>query len=275
MKACCIEAATLTRGNPFRLEDRHRRVRLASQNRQMVCRNKRVWQWLPATDHDSVITAELSATPTDTPLTRQSSAFSRLCGCQGGDYAVRHDGSRRTADMQESVMIRAFATGFFAVLIGFSAPGLAQETAPQGTFAVTTPDDTGIKTAIDNAVAKMNFLFRAVARGRLHDTNPRYQRLEIHTTDQQISVQFDQRAPIVMPATGAPVKWKREDGEVFDVSAHVGADALTQTFRSDEGQRVNEFRLHPDGSLSLDVTVTSPKLPAPVKYTLQFRREAG
>jgi len=171
-------------------------------------------------------------------------------------------------------MIRSFATGCLAVLIVFGSPAFAQDTAPQGTFVVTTPDDTGINTAIDNAVAKMNFLFRAVARGRLHDTNPRYQRLEIHVTDAQVSVQFDRRTPILMPATGAPVKWKREDGEVFDVSAQVGAGALTQTFKSEEGQRVNEFRLHSDGTLSLDVTVTSPKLPAPVKYTLQFRRES-
>jgi hypothetical protein len=61
---------------------------------------------------------------------------------------------------------------------------------------------------------------------------------------------------------------------VFDVSARLGAGALTQTFKSEEGERVNEFHLQPDGTLSLDVTVTSPKLPAPVKYTLQFRRES-
>lgn len=161
-----------------------------------------------------------------------------------------------------------------AALAALAAPTQAQvePDAVHGVFVVTTPDDSGIKAAIDDAVAKMNFLFRSIARGRLLDTNPRYQRIEIGAAGSQVSVQFDRRKPILMPTGGSAVKWTREDGEVFDVSARMQAGLLTQTFSSDEGQRVNEFRLHPDGTLSLDVSVTSPRLPQPVRYTLQFQR---
>jgi len=161
-------------------------------------------------------------------------------------------------------------------LLGLVTSGscaLAQEPTLQGVFVATTADRSGINAAIEQAAAKMNWLVAGVARGRLSKTNPLYHRIEIRNSGSQISVQYDQRKPILMPADGQLVKWTREDGEVFDVSAQIVGTQLTQTYKAQDGQRVNVFSLQPDGTLRLDVTITSPQLPSAVSYTLNYTRK--
>jgi hypothetical protein len=75
-----------------------------------------------------------------------------------------------------------------------------------------------------------------------------------------------------MPADGRTVKWTRDDGESFDVSAQWQTSQLTQTFNAEDGKRLNTFRLGANGALILEVTITSAQLPKPVKYSLNYRR---
>ena len=112
-----------------------------------------------------------------------------------------------------------------------------------------------VRKAIEAGIAKMNFVARPIARSRLRKTNPLYERIVIAHDGAQISVRYDQGKPVVMPADGAAVKWTRDDGEVFDVSAKSGDAQLEQTFKAEDGQRVNEFSLAPDGVLTLKVTL--------------------
>lgn len=150
---------------------------------------------------------------------------------------------------------------------------IAQDPALHGVFvSAGTPKDV-IDKAIDSATAKMNFLVRAVAKSRLKSTNPLYRRIEIGNDGAQITVRYDKGRPVVMPVDGSTVKWTRDDGEQFDVSAHAQGAQLQQIFKAEDGQRVNEFSLGPDGALTLAVTITSPQLSAPLTYTLAYRRQ--
>jgi len=153
------------------------------------------------------------------------------------------------------------------------ADAVAQEPALQGTFVSAGTSKEVIDKAIESATAKMNFLVRAVAKSRLKSTNPLYQRIEITNDGAQITVRYDKGKPVVMPADGGIVKWTRDDGEQFDVSAQAQGAQLQQTFKAEDGQRVNEFSLAPDGTLTLAVTITSPQLSAPLNYTLAYRRQ--
>jgi hypothetical protein len=149
----------------------------------------------------------------------------------------------------------------------------AQESKLAGKFVNEAQSEAAIDTAIETAVAKMNFVKRPIARGRLKKNNTAHQRAEIATTPQEISVAFDGRAPVRMPADGTTAKWKREDGEAFDVSARWQGDKLVQTFKAEDGQRTNTFSLGSDGAqLRVDVEITSPQLPEPLRYTLTFTR---
>ncbi len=143
-----------------------------------------------------------------------------------------------------------------------------------GTFANDAQSAEMIRTAIDAAVAKMSFVTRPIARGRLRKANVAHKRVALARTEQEISVTFDAYTPVRMPADGRTAKWTRDDGETFDVTASWSGDSLVQTFKGEDGQRTNTFRVGPDAAaLTVQVEVTSPRLPAPVRYSLTFTRQ--
>lgn len=160
------------------------------------------------------------------------------------------------------------------VAIAVATPVRAQSPSLQGTYALAGDGREEIDRAINQAIARMNFAARPIARGRLRKTNVPYRTIRIALPPGQVDIATDERAPVVSPANGAEIEWRREDGEVFRVSTRWESGALKQTFVAEDGKRVNVFTLSPDGNmLSMHVTVTSPRLDRPVTYTLQYRRQ--
>lgn len=154
-------------------------------------------------------------------------------------------------------------------------PAASQTPSLNGTYTYVAAESDAIKPAIELAVAKMNFITRPIARGRLTKTNTPYQSVEIRESDAEVAIAADSRAPIVAPADGTPVKWTREDGELFDVTIRRVNGTLEQTFIAEDGQRKNVYMLGPDGkTLEMHVTVSSPRLAQPLTYTLRYRRQS-
>jgi hypothetical protein len=159
------------------------------------------------------------------------------------------------------------------VLILFvAAVAHADNPALQGTFGNEQQSAKTIETAIEASVAKMNFIKRPIARSRLKKTNEAHRRVAITIGGGEISVAFDGRKPVQMPADGSAIRWTREDGETFDVNAAWDGDRLVQTFKAEDGTRANAFSVSADGHLTLQVTLTSPQLDQPLVYTLTFSR---
>jgi hypothetical protein len=153
------------------------------------------------------------------------------------------------------------------------AVGSAQEASMRGTWTLNRQASDNITTAINTAVSRMNFVTRPIARGRLTRTNAPYARVEIGYTGERVTLKFDQRAEMVTPSNGTPIQWRREDGEMFALSTEWENGRLEQTFRADDGQRVNVFSVSEDGNtLTLNVTVSSPRLPQPLRYKLVYNR---
>ena len=152
------------------------------------------------------------------------------------------------------------------------APALAAASLT-GDWAHDATKSDNVDKAIERAVEKVNFVIRGMAHGRLKSTNQPYHHVSITTKGPETLIKTDDRAPIV--ATAKAVKWKREDGQVYDVSmVWKGDTRLEQTFANDEGKRVNTYTLNPDGkSMIMQVTVTSPKLPVPLSYSLAYKRD--
>ena len=167
-----------------------------------------------------------------------------------------------------------FSPVFLALALLALAPIAARaQTQLNGTYTLNRQQSDNINTKIDEAVARMNFVTRPVARGRLRKTNTAYERLVIAYTPQNVTITYDQRNPIVTPANGTPIKWRREDGEQFDVSTEWENGRLEQTFSAEDGRRVNVYSLSSDGrTLTMDVTITSPRLPRPLTYKLVYNR---
>ena len=160
------------------------------------------------------------------------------------------------------------------LIVALSPVARADEPAWVGVFINDEKSDAGVPQAIEAAIADMNFLTRSVARGRLKKTNTLSQRITITRQTGTISVRFDERKPAEMPADGSVAKWTGEDGEQFDVTARAEPGRLVQTFKAEDGQRMNTFIAEDAQRLTLEVQVTSPRLPKPLTYTVHYRRAA-
>jgi hypothetical protein len=160
-----------------------------------------------------------------------------------------------------------------AAALALPAAASAQESSMRGTFTLDRAQSDDVNRAIETAVSKMSFVTRPIARGRLRRTNQPYQRVTINFTQSEITVTTDQRRPITSPANGQPVKWTREDGEVFDLSTEWQTGRLVQSFRAEDGSRTNTFSISADGRvLTMNVTIRSPRLASPLTYKLVYNR---
>lgn len=132
-----------------------------------------------------------------------------------------------------------------------------------------------VPAAVEDCVTKTNFVVRAVARPRLIKTNVPYDRISITATQAEVKVVYGAAGkPVVSAPDGKIVPWKREDGEVFQLSHELKGDLLVEIFRGKDGNKQESFGVSADRStLSVDVKVTSPKLAEPLVYRLVYRRK--
>jgi hypothetical protein len=149
----------------------------------------------------------------------------------------------------------------------------AQASAFVGTYTLNQRASDNVERAINEAGSHVMFLIRGIARSRMRSTNVAYHRVTIAEPGNEFTIQYDQRAPIHTPANGTAVQWTREDGEKMQVSTRVADGKLVQTFIPPDGRRVNTYTLSNDNkTLTMEVVVTSPKLPQPLHYRLVFDR---
>jgi len=149
-------------------------------------------------------------------------------------------------------------------------PLAAQASGPFGSWTLASAPD--LPKVIEAATAGMSFITRPIARSRLRKTNEAYRTIRIERETGGLSIQYDQRQPQHMPGDGHAVPWTREDGEKFLLSARMDQDDLVQTYKAEDGERTNVF--HVDAAtrtLTLRVTVTSPRLPGPLSYAITYR----
>ena len=166
---------------------------------------------------------------------------------------------------------RPFAALLF--LLTLCPAAAAQEAALRGTFVINRQASDDISRAIDTAVAGMSFVTKPTMRGRLRKTNAAYGRVVIDYDQRTVSITFDQRRPMESAANGTPVKWTREDGDKFDLSTEWEGGKLEQTLKGEGEERTSTFSVSPDGrTLTLNVVVSSPRLPKPLTYKLVYNR---
>lgn len=132
--------------------------------------------------------------------------------------------------------------------------------------------ETQIKAAIDKATEKMSFLTRGIARGRLANSLKVAKRIRMQREIDMFIIHPDTYTALSMPLSGQTVKHKDLVLRISLESA-AGSSALRHSSESPQGKRENVYRLQDGGkTLSMDVTVTSSQIPAPVRYELLYRR---
>lgn len=160
-----------------------------------------------------------------------------------------------------------------AVFLGSSVLAEAQNSNLEGTYILNATDSDNMNQVIEEAVGRLNFLTRDIARGRLRTLNPAYHRVAITFSPDEISVAVDEQPPLRTPAGGTPVAWLGPDGRKVNVSMRLAGGRLTQTFTSPDGRRVNDYTLSSDGrTLTMQVTETSAQLSQAIAYKQVYRR---
>jgi hypothetical protein len=149
----------------------------------------------------------------------------------------------------------------------------AQSSSLDGTYVLDQTESDNINDVIEDAVGKLNFVTRDIARERLKRLNPAYRHIAISAPANEISVTADNQPPLRTPANGAPVAWTAPDGRSVNASTQLVGGRLAQKFTSSDGRRVNNYTLGPDGrTLTMHVTETSPQLPETITYRQVYRR---
>jgi len=160
-----------------------------------------------------------------------------------------------------------------AIFLGSSTLAAALDSGLDGTYVLDETDSDNMNEVIDDAVGRLNFLTRDIARGRLKKLNPTYRQVAITSSRDEISVTVDNQPPLRTPAKGAPVTWVGPDGKKVKASMQLAGRRLAQTFTSADGRRVNVYTLSPDGrTLTMQVTETSPRLSRVITYKQVYRR---
>jgi hypothetical protein len=154
-----------------------------------------------------------------------------------------------------------------------SVSSKSQTPCLQGTYTLDAAASDDVDKAIEGAIKGINIFIKSTARSRLRKTNVLYKQIAISYTEAEVSIATDQRPPLRTPANGTPVDWTREDGEKLKVSTVWESGKLKRTFKAEEGQRINTYSISVDGkTLTMQVNVTSPRLPRPLTYKLIYQR---
>ena len=129
-----------------------------------------------------------------------------------------------------------------------------------------------VHDAIERAVAPMNFIERPIARGRLRDRNRVEDSLAFRFQPGTVSVVLGGHE-LQSPDNFAPAPGRAITGEAMQVRQRLVGDRVVQSLRTGEGERRDEFAVSPDGRrVTMRVTVHSPKLRAPMQYSLDYAR---
>jgi hypothetical protein len=139
-------------------------------------------------------------------------------------------------------------------------------------FSEQASERKALEEAIEATAQRLSFLVRGIARSRLRAGNRIAPWVELRRSGEQITIQYQGRPPMTAAATGEPVSWKNEDGAAVALQHRLEGDTLVQVLRTAEGARTNRLSVAPGGGLLLAVEVSSPRLPAPLKYVLSYSR---
>ena len=160
-------------------------------------------------------------------------------------------------------------------LLGFAAPAFAQDTSFTFDLARSKGSAIGsIHKSIESLVDDMNFIKRPFARSKLKDTNKVCGKIFVTQAGSDLTVQCDASGKkFTTPASGAKKKVIGSDGESeYMLSQKISGNTLTQKFEGEDGSRLSIYSWDPETKkMTLKVTVSSPKLPRALKYTLPYK----
>ena len=174
--------------------------------------------------------------------------------------------------MKKHALSALVSAGLALVAFGSASAQEAPATPFVGAWTYASQPADVIAQAIERGIDDMNFVTKPIARRRLRATNDPYSAVEIRVGGSEVTTVLEGRS-ITSPADGRAIQWRREDGEVLQVSTSLRNGTLVQSFTAEDGSRENVYSVSPDGRrMTIQVTIRSERLPAPITYRLLYDR---
>jgi hypothetical protein len=173
-----------------------------------------------------------------------------------------------------------------ATVVQAQAPSGAASAADRaaalaGTYTVQPGAQERLRESVERAVAPTNFVVRPVARRRLLAVNQPASRVDITLRGDSVIIRYANQPELRAQRRGATRPWKNTAGEPLSVEVQApttAADAeplLYERYTAEDGTRENRWFLDAaTGQARLEVTITSPRLPAPMRLELNYTRVA-
>ncbi|MBL9104234.1 MAG: hypothetical protein JNL82_25030 [Myxococcales bacterium] len=128
--------------------------------------------------------------------------------------------------------------------------------------------------AIEATVMALNVMFRSIARKRITEGNPLREQVTIAVAGKAVTVSFGADRRVSGALDGPGVAWTDEAGSPLTVTFSQVKGRIVMFCQGKGGARRNVFTLDDAGDkLTMSVTMSSDRLPVPVKYALTYRRK--
>lgn len=129
-----------------------------------------------------------------------------------------------------------------------------------------------VAAAVERTVQSLPGLFHDIARKRLTDANTIPRGVRISMDGDELVVVYGDNEPQRAPLDGSTRKWRNPQGETIDLKHELRGSKLVQTTWGSGGRRVMVWSFDPErGLLRVQSTMSSPRLPEPVRYRLSFK----
>jgi hypothetical protein len=129
-----------------------------------------------------------------------------------------------------------------------------------------------LERAIEDSVRDLSWLTRGLVRRKVRERAGIAPWVTFSFPTGWIRTVIPARPPALSPDSGAEVDYPF-DGETLRMRQRFEGVRLVQLFRARDGTRVNEYvPADQDATLVLHVTIESPRLAKPLRYTLTYRR---
>lgn len=142
------------------------------------------------------------------------------------------------------------------------------------TFVGGQKQKDALEAAIDKATDDMSFITRPIARSRLREKTKIRATMGFAFGGGNITWTASDVPAAVSPEDGSYGSYK-SGSDTLKLSQKINAAGqLLQSFVAEDGSRKNTYTLSADGkTLTVNIVLTSSKLPAPVSYALTYQKK--
>jgi hypothetical protein len=141
----------------------------------------------------------------------------------------------------------------------------------QYAFAGGEAQRAALRDAIEELVAQLNAVIRGVARDKLTDTNPVFERVSIERKGGELVLSYGSHTN-TCKLDGSPSDVEGIDGSSLECRLSMHGDAFVHRVDGPRGGRVNTFTIGKSGRLTMKTRIHSKMMPADLRYTLTFER---